>query len=95
MTKSVAIETGAAIEAVAKAFAGRGIVDSVQVNRVSPGVIMTSRRLTMIEKVAASRSIPLDEARRLVLNQAGITRFGEAQEIAELIAFAGSPRARG
>jgi 3-oxoacyl-[acyl-carrier protein] reductase len=84
----------AAIEAMAKTFAERGITDGVQVNSVSPGAIMTGRRLSMIEKAAASRNISLDEARRQVLNQAGITRFGEAREIAELIAFAVSPQAR-
>ncbi|MCP3402329.1 SDR family oxidoreductase [Bradyrhizobium sp. CCGB20] len=84
----------AAIEAMAKAFAERGIADGVQVNSVSPGAIMTGRRLSMIEKAAASRNISLDEAKRQALNQAGIVRFGEAREIAELIAFAVSPRAR-
>ena len=84
----------AAIEALAKAFAERGIADGVQVNSISPGAIMTGRRLSMIEKAASSRNISLDDAKRLVLNQAGIARFGEAGEIAELIAFAVSPRAR-
>lgn len=84
----------AAIEAMAKAFAERGIADGVQVNSVSPGAIMTGRRLSMIEKAAASRNISLDDAKRQALGQAGITRFGEAGEIAELIAFAVSPRAR-
>ncbi|MBR0822570.1 SDR family oxidoreductase [Bradyrhizobium liaoningense] len=84
----------AAIEALAKAFAERGIADGVQVNAISPGAIMTGRRLSMIEKAAASRSISLDEAKRQVLNQAGIARFGEAGEIADLIAFTVSPAAR-
>lgn len=84
----------AAIEALAKAFAERGIADGVQVNSISPGAVMTGRRLAMIEKAASSRNIPLDEAKRLLLNQAGIARFGEAGEIADLIAFAVSPQAR-
>jgi 3-oxoacyl-[acyl-carrier protein] reductase len=36
----------AAIEALAKAFAERGIEDGVQVNSVSPGAVMTGRRLS-------------------------------------------------
>jgi len=84
----------AAIEALAKAFAERGQTDGVQVNSVSPGAIMTGRRLAMIEKAAASRKLSLDEAKQQFLNQAGIRRFGEAEEIAELMAFVVSPAAK-
>jgi 3-oxoacyl-[acyl-carrier protein] reductase len=84
----------AAIEALAKAVAERGIEDGVQVNSVSPGAIMTKRRLAMLEKSAASRKITLEEARQQFLRQAGISRFGEAEEIADATAFAISPAAR-
>ncbi|KJC45997.1 short-chain dehydrogenase [Bradyrhizobium sp. LTSP849] len=84
----------AAIEALAKAFAERGIADGVQVNSISPGAIMTGRRLSMLERIAASRNVTLDDAKRHVLSQAGIGRFGEPQEIADLTAFAVSPAAR-
>jgi NAD(P)-dependent dehydrogenase (short-subunit alcohol dehydrogenase family) len=84
----------AAIEALAKAFAERGIEDGVQVNSVSPGAIMTGRRLAMLEKAAASRKITLEEAKLQFLKQAGIGRFGEAEEIADAMAFIVSPAAR-
>jgi 3-oxoacyl-[acyl-carrier protein] reductase len=84
----------AAIEALAKAFAERGIEDGVQVNSVSPGAIMTGRRLSMLEKAAASKKITLEEAKRQFLKQAGVARFGEAEEIADLMAFIVSPAAR-
>jgi 3-oxoacyl-[acyl-carrier protein] reductase len=84
----------AAIEALAKAFAERGIEDGVQVNSVSPGAIMTGRRLSMLEKVAASKMITLEETKQQFLKQAGIARFGEAEEIADLMAFIVSPGAR-
>ena len=84
----------AAIEALAKAFAERGIEDGVQVNSVSPGAIITGRRLSMLEKAAASKMITLEEAERQFLKQAGIARFGEAEEIADLMAFIVSPAAR-
>jgi len=83
----------AAIEALAKAFAERGIEDGVQVNSVSPGAIMTGRRLSMLEKVAASKMITLEETKQQLLKQAGIARFGEAEEIADLMAFIVSPAA--
>jgi 3-oxoacyl-[acyl-carrier protein] reductase len=84
----------AAIEALAKAFAERGLEDGVQVNSVSPGAIMTTRRVAMLEKAASAKKISLDEAQQQFLKQAGIRRFGEAEEIAELMAFVVSPAAR-
>jgi 3-oxoacyl-[acyl-carrier protein] reductase len=84
----------AAIEALAKAFADRGLEDGVQVNSVSPGAIMTGRRLAMIEKAATARKITVEDAKQRFLDQAGITRFGAPQEIAELMAFVVSPAAR-
>jgi 3-oxoacyl-[acyl-carrier protein] reductase len=84
----------AAIEALAKSFAERGIEDGAQVNSVSPGAIMTGRRLSMFEKAVASRKITLEEAKQQFLKRAGIRRFGEAEEIADVMAFIVSPEAR-
>jgi 3-oxoacyl-[acyl-carrier protein] reductase len=84
----------AAIEALAKAFAERGIEDGVQVNSVSPGAIMTGRRLAMLEKLAAAGKITLEQAEQQFLKQAGISRFGTPEEIADIIAFVVSPPAR-
>jgi 3-oxoacyl-[acyl-carrier protein] reductase len=84
----------AAIEALAKAFAERGIEDGVQVNSVSPGAIMTRRRLSMLERAAASKKITFEETKQQLLKQAGIGRFGEAEEIADVMAFALSSAAR-
>jgi 3-oxoacyl-[acyl-carrier protein] reductase len=84
----------AAIEALAKAFADRGLEDGVQVNSVSPGAILTGRRLAMLEKAAAAKSISLDEMKKTFLKQAGISRFGEPEDIAELMAFVVSPTSR-
>ena len=77
-----------------KAFAERGIEDGVQVNSVSPGAVMTGRRLSMLETAAASKKITLEDAKQQFLKQAGIARFGETEEIADLMAFIVSPAAR-
>jgi 3-oxoacyl-[acyl-carrier protein] reductase len=84
----------AAIVALAKAFADRGLKDGVQVNSVSPGPVMTGRRLSMIEKAAATNGISVDEAKQKLLTQAGISRYGTPEEIADLMAFLVSPAAR-
>nr|WP_283811291.1 SDR family oxidoreductase [Bradyrhizobium uaiense] len=79
---------------MAKAFAERGIDGGVQVNCVSPGAVMTGRRLAMLEKSAAARQVDVDTAKAGFLRQAGIKRFGAPEEIADLIAFSVSPSAR-
>jgi 3-oxoacyl-[acyl-carrier protein] reductase len=84
----------AAIEALAKAFAERGIEDGVQVNSVSPGAIMTGRRRAMLEKAATAKKVSLDEAKQQFLKHSGISRFGDVEEIADVMAFVVSPAAR-
>jgi 3-oxoacyl-[acyl-carrier protein] reductase len=84
----------AAVVALAKAFADRGLKDGVQVNSVSPGPVMTGRRLSMIEKWASARSVSVEEAKQTLLQQAGISRYGEPEDIANLMAFLVSPAAR-
>jgi 3-oxoacyl-[acyl-carrier protein] reductase len=84
----------AAIEALAKAFADRGIQDGVRVNSLSPGAVMTGRRQAMIEKMAAGKQLSATQAEQAFLQQAGIARFGTAEEIADLMAFLVSPAAR-
>jgi 3-oxoacyl-[acyl-carrier protein] reductase len=84
----------AAIVALAKAFADQGLKDGVQVNSVSPGPVMTGRRLSMIEKWASAHQVSVDEAKQALLTQAGIGRYGKPEDIAELMAFLISPAAR-
>ncbi|MEI9984088.1 MAG: SDR family oxidoreductase [Aliidongia sp.] len=84
----------AAIVALAKAFADRGVADGIQVNSVSPGPVMTGRRLSMIEKWASAHDVSVDEAKQALLTKAGISRYGEPQDIADLMAFLVSPAAR-
>jgi len=55
---------------------------------------MTGRRLSMLERAAASKKITLEDAKQQFLKQAGIARFGETEEIADLMAFIVSPAAR-
>jgi 3-oxoacyl-[acyl-carrier protein] reductase len=84
----------AAIETLSKAFAERGIEDGVQVNSVSPGAVITGRRTSMLEKAALAKGIGIDQVRAGFLKQAGIARFGNAEEIADVMAFVVSPSAR-
>jgi 3-oxoacyl-[acyl-carrier protein] reductase len=84
----------AAIIALAKAFAEHGIQDGVQVNSVVPGPVMTGRRRSFMQKWAPAHDMSVDEAMKEFPEKVGISRYGEPEEIAELLAFMVSPAAR-
>ena len=84
----------AAIIALAKAFAEQGIKDGVQVNSVVPGAVMTGRRRSFLEKWAPAHKLTVEEAMKKFPEEAGISRYGKPEEIAELMAFLVSPAAK-
>ena len=84
----------AAIVALAKAFSDRGIADGVQVNSVLPGAVMTGRRRSYLEHWAPLHGMSVEEATAKFPAEAGISRYGTPEEIAELMAFVVSPAAR-
>ena len=86
--------TNAAITALAKAFAEQGIQDGVQVNSIVPGAVMTGRRRSFLEKWAPAHNMTVDEATKKFPEEAGISRYGQPEEIAELLAFMVSPPAK-
>ena len=81
----------AAIVAMAKAFAQRGIKDGVQVNSVMPGPVLTNRRKSYMEKYAPAHNMSVEEALQKFPELAGITRYGQSEDIANLMAFMVSP----
>jgi 3-oxoacyl-[acyl-carrier protein] reductase len=84
----------AAIIALAKAFAEQGIKDGIQVNSVSPGAVMTGRRRSFFEHWAPEHHLTVEEAIKKYPEDSGISRFGEPQEIADLLAYLVSPAAK-
>jgi 3-oxoacyl-[acyl-carrier protein] reductase len=83
--------TNAAIIALAKAFAEQGIKDGVQVNSIVPGAVMTGRRRSFLEKWAPAHNMSIEEAMNKFLEEAGISRYGQPEEIADLLGFIVSP----
>lgn len=86
--------TNAAIIALAKAFAEQGIKDGVQVNSIVPGAVMTGRRRSFLEKWAPAHNMSVEDATKKFPEEAGISRYGQPEEIAELLGFMVSPAAK-
>ena len=84
----------AAIVALAKAFSDRCITDGVQVNSVLPGPVMTGRRRSYLQRWAPLHNMTVEHATANFPKEAGIARYGEPEEIAELMAILVSPGAR-
>jgi 3-oxoacyl-[acyl-carrier protein] reductase len=84
----------AAIVALAKAFAEQGIIDGIQVNSVLPGPVMSNRRIGFLNKWSAAHNMTMEEAKSKFLIEAHIERYGDPEEIAELMAFLVSPPAK-
>jgi len=84
----------AAINALAKAFAEQGIKDGVQVNSVSPGAVMTGRRRAFFESWAPAHNLTVEEAIKKFPEQAGISRLGKPEEVADLMRYLVSPAAK-
>ena len=76
-----------------KALAERGIGEGVRVNGINPGPIETARLTTRLEAAARAQGTTLEEVRRTMPAQMGVTRFGQPQEIGWLVAFLCSLRA--
>ena len=84
----------AAIIALAKAFAEQGIIDGVQVNSVVPGPVMTGRRRSFMQKWAPAHNMTVEDAMKQFPEKVGISRYGEPEEVADLLAFMVSPAAK-
>jgi 3-oxoacyl-[acyl-carrier protein] reductase len=84
----------AAIDALAKAFAERGITDGVQVNSILPGAVLTERRRSMLQRFATQHGITVEQAIKQFPEKAGIARLGTPEEVAGLMAYLVSPEAR-
>jgi NAD(P)-dependent dehydrogenase (short-subunit alcohol dehydrogenase family) len=84
----------AALLSLTKALAELGIRDGVQVNAINPGAIRTDRLARRLETLAAEHGIEVERAAEQFVRQSGITRIGEPEDIAHLVAFVVSPAGR-
>lgn len=84
----------AALANFTKGLAGVGLQDDVSVNAVHPGPTLTDRMTNIFESRGAQAGITADEFMQRLIDKQGVRRFGEPEDVAELVAFLCSPRAR-
>jgi len=84
----------AALLSFTKALAEVGARDGVQVNAVNPGFVRTDRLEARLRKAAQEQGVSPAEAAERMVKSAGVTRLGEPEDIANLVAFIVSPRGR-
>lgn len=83
----------AALMALTKVFADRGVEDGVRVNMINPGGVLTPRFTAMMEQQALVEGKSLDEVLAAMARANGITRLGRPEDVAELASYLLSPRA--
>jgi 3-oxoacyl-[acyl-carrier protein] reductase len=83
----------AALMNLTKVLADRGVKDGVRVNAINPGGIATDRLQTWLKTFAAEHHLNLADAEQQMARAFGVSRFGQPEEIARLVAFLASPQA--
>jgi 3-oxoacyl-[acyl-carrier protein] reductase len=84
----------AALLSFTKSLAVTGIADGVQVNAVNPGAIRTDRFHKRLQDLAAKQGVDLAAAERSFVSEEEVTRVGEPDDIAGLVAFVVGPEGR-
>jgi 3-oxoacyl-[acyl-carrier protein] reductase len=82
-----------AVAAWAKTLAGEVAGDGITVNNVLPGSTLTGRLRSLLEARVAQRKATKEDILKEWLADIPMGRFGEASEIANLVAFLASPAA--
>jgi 3-oxoacyl-[acyl-carrier protein] reductase len=84
----------AALLSFTKALADAGIRDGIQVNAVNPGAIRTDRFSKRIAAISAANHVDSSAAEQLFVKSERVTRVGEPEDVANLVAFVVSPEGR-
>lgn len=81
----------AALLSLTKALAELGVQDGVQVNAINPGPVRTDRLQARLKTISRERGGDLAEAEASMVREMRISRIGEPEDIANLVAFLASP----
>jgi 3-oxoacyl-[acyl-carrier protein] reductase len=84
----------AGLLSLTKALAEAGIQDGIQVNTINPGAVRTDRLKARLETMMKEQGIDHAVAERRFVEGSGVTRIGEPDDIAALVAFVVGPEGR-
>jgi NAD(P)-dependent dehydrogenase (short-subunit alcohol dehydrogenase family) len=84
----------AALAHFTKALSKQGLIDDVNINIIHPGATVTERLETLVRQEAAASGMSEEDVRRRNRERAGVRRLGTPEDIAEVVAFLCTPRAR-
>jgi 3-oxoacyl-[acyl-carrier protein] reductase len=84
---TIGSSVNAACAAFSKALADRGKRDGVQVNCIHPSLVDTDRQARRVQAEMQRTGEPETAIRAQFCRDAGITRFGTAQDVAGLVCF--------
>jgi 3-oxoacyl-[acyl-carrier protein] reductase len=84
----------AAMLSFTKALADAGAADGVQVNAINPGAVRTARLAARLQRLSKERGISEAEAEASMVAESGMTRIGEPEDVANLVAYMVSPQNR-
>jgi NAD(P)-dependent dehydrogenase (short-subunit alcohol dehydrogenase family) len=77
----------AALLSFTKAMADVGIVDGIQVNAINPGTIRTGRLQVRLASIVKEQQMDIETAERRFVEESKVTRIGEPEDVAGLVAF--------
>jgi NAD(P)-dependent dehydrogenase (short-subunit alcohol dehydrogenase family) len=66
--------------------------DRIRVNALLPGIVAGDRQQRVLTAKAAARGIPFEEMERLAFSYTSIKEYVTAEQLADLVLFAASPR---
>ena len=75
-----------------KSLAALGVKDKVRVNAVLPGAIRTARYEGRLKRAMASLGVDAAAAEQSMVTKAAITRIGEVDDVANVVAFLLAPQ---
>jgi 3-oxoacyl-[acyl-carrier protein] reductase len=84
----------AAVLSFTKAMADVGVQDGVQVNAINPGAVRTARLTTRLQAIAKEKGISVADAEAVMVQDSGIVKIGEPEDVANLVAFMVDPANR-
>jgi 3-oxoacyl-[acyl-carrier protein] reductase len=82
-----------AVIGLSKSLANELAPHNITVNAVCPGSVLTERVKLLLQAEAEKRRVSLEEAKRSRLRQIPLGRFGQPQDLADVVAFLASENA--